>query len=575
MPTPIFDLCDQHVQRACTLDPVLATYLGVSGDFGPATDYAPDGHAARAELARDTLRRLDPLTPTGDADRLAASHLRERLTADLAWHDTGEPLCALRAPFGLLQVLRNNVDLLPRVAPERSSVASDAVGVADEPGWRAVAARIGAVPQMLASWRASLETGAGRGLLAARRQAVEAAAQAQRYADTATFQPILDEFRAACERNRSLRGDGPLRPELAAAAASAHAGFAETARWLREDYAPRAPEADGVGPERYAVNSRLSLGADLDPREAYEWGWAELRRLEGELAIEADRVRAGAAVEEAIAHLNETEFLVGVDAYRSWLQERHDEAITRLHGVHFDIAEPLRRVEVVTLASSSAGSAFYTPPNEDLTRPGRTWWPVADRERFAVWSELTTVFHEGVPGHHLQLGQLLVDGERVSRFARLSRVSAYSEGWALYAERLADELGWHTTPGRRLGMLKGSALRAARVVIDIGLHLDLPLPAEEATRHGPRWNFEVATEVLRDRGRIAAHRLHPEVVRYCGWPGQASSYKLGERAWLAARDEARARDGAGFDLKAWHTNALALGTVGLATFTDTLREISM
>jgi uncharacterized protein (DUF885 family) len=241
--------------------------------------------------------------------------------------------------------------------------------------------------------------------------------------------------------------------------------------------------------------------------------------------------------------------------------------------VHFDIAEPLRRVEVVTLANSSAGSAYYTPPNEELTRPGRTWWPVAGRERFAVWSELTTVFHEGVPGHHLQLGQLLVDGERVSRFGRLSRVSAYSEGWALYAERLADELGWHTTPGRRLGMLKGSALRAARVVIDIGLHLDLPLPAEEATRHGPRWSFETATEVLRDRGRIAAHRLHPEVVRYCGWPGQASSYKLGERAWLAARDEARARAGAGFDLKAWHTNALALGTVGLATLTDTLRSI--
>jgi uncharacterized protein (DUF885 family) len=573
MPSPIFDLCDQHIQRSCELDPVLATYRGVTGDFGPATDYGPDGYAARAELARDTLRRLDPLTPTSDPDRLAAAHLRERLTAELAWHDTGEPLRALRAPFGLLQVLRNNVDLIPHVASERSSVASDAAGVADQAGWRAVAARIGAVPQMLASWRASLETGAGRGLLAARRQAVEAAAQAQRYADGATFQAILDEFRAACERNRSLRGDGPLGPELAAAAASAHAGFAETARWLRDHYAPQALETDGVGPERYAVNSRLSLGADIDPREAYEWGWAELRRLEQELAVESDRVLAGAAVEQAIDHLNQTEFLVGVDAYRSWLQERHDEAITRLHGVHFDIAEPLRRVEVVTLENSTAGSAYYTAPNEDLTRPGRTWWPVADRERFAVWSELTTVFHEGVPGHHLQLGQLLVDGERVSRFARLSRVSAHSEGWALYAERLADELGWHTAPGRRLGMLKGSALRAARVVIDIGLHLDLPLPAEEATRHGPRWSFEVATEVLRDRGRIAAHRLHPEVVRYCGWPGQASSYKLGERAWLTARDEARARAGAGFDLKAWHTNALALGPVGLATLTDTLREL--
>jgi uncharacterized protein (DUF885 family) len=550
MTTPIFELCDQHVQRSCELDPVSATYRGVTGDFAPGTDYSPDGHAARAELTRDTLRRLDALTPTDDADRLAAAHLRERLEADLAWHDTGEPLRALRAPFGLLQSLRNSVDLMPRD---------------DEAQWRAVAARVAAIPGMLAGWRTSLETGAGRGLVAARRQALEAAVQAQRYAEAATYQPVVDGYVAA-------HGDGPLRPELEAAVAAAHAALAEAAQWLRTGYAPRAAEADGVGPERYAVASRLSLGADIDPREAYDWAWDELRRLERELAAEADRVRPGATVDEAIDHLNRTEFLVGIDAYRDWLQQRHDEAIARLDGVHFDIAEPLRRVTVVTVENSSAGSAYYTAPSEDLSRPGRTWWPVADREQFGVWAELTTVFHEGVPGHHLQLGYLLVAGDRLSRFAKLSRVSAHSEGWALYAERLADELGWHTTPGTRLGMLKGSALRAARVVIDIGVHLDLPLPAEEAERHGSRWSFETATEVLRDRGRIAAHRLHPEVVRYCGWPGQASSYKLGERAWVAARAEAQARLGAAFDLKQWHTDALALGPVGLATLTDTLRS---
>jgi uncharacterized protein (DUF885 family) len=123
-------------------------------------------------------------------------------------------------------------------------------------------------------------------------------------------------------------------------------------------------------------------------------------------------------------------------------------------------------------------------------------------------------------------------------------------------------------------MLKGSALRAARVVIDIGLHLDLPLPPAEAERHGPRWTFEVATEVLRERGRIATHRLHPEVVRYCGWPAQATAYKLGERAWLAARDEARSRLGAGFDLKRWHTAALGLGPIQLDDLATALRTAS-
>jgi len=548
MPTPIFALCDGFVQRTCELDPIVATFRGVPGDFAPGTDYRPEGYAARADLSRDTLRQLAELTPAGEPDRLAAAHLRERLEAELAWHDTGEPLRNLRAPFGMLQMLRNSVDLMP---------------TGDDDQWRAVAARIAAVPQMLAGWRASLATGADRGLVAARRQAVEAAEQARRYAEAATFQPVVDAHR-----------DGPLREELAAAAAAAHTGYAEAARWLAEEYAPRAAEADGVGPERFAVASRLSLGADLDPADSYAWGWEELRRLERELAAEAERVLPSAGIDGAVAHLNQTGLLDGIDAYRDWLQERHDRAIAALAGAHFDIPEPLRRVDVVTVDGSSAGSAYYTPPSEDLRRSGRTWWPVAGRERFAVWSELTTVFHEGVPGHHLQLGQLRVAGDRLSRFSRLSGVSGHGEGWALYAERLADELGWHTDPGTRLGMLKASAMRAARVVIDIGIHLDLPIPPEEAGRHGSRWSFQTATEVLADRGRIAAHRLHPEVVRYCGMPAQATSYKLGERAWLAARDEARDRLGARFDRKQWHTAALALGPVGLATLAETLRSAS-
>lgn len=547
--SPVFSLCDEYIHELARIDPVAATSMGVPGDdLAPGTDYGPDGIEARAELKRTTLRKLNDLTAAGDADRLAAMHLRERLEAELAWHDSGEPLRLVRAPFGLIQLLCNNPTLMPR---------------GDQPQWQAVAARLAAMPQMLASWRRALATGLERGLPAARRQVVAAADQAEQYAQRRTFQSLVDEY-----------GDGPVAAALAEAATAGHAALAETARWLREEYAPAAAEADPVGPQRYAVAARMSWGADLDPVEAYEWAWEELRRLEDELAAEAQRVRPGASVEEAIAYLDAAAPLAGVDAYRNWLQDRHDEAIERLNGVHFDIAEPLRRVEVVALSTSAAGSAYYTPPTEDFSRPGRTWWPVAGRERFAVWSELTTVFHEGVPGHHLQLGQLLLERDRLSRFSRLSRVSAHSEGWALYAERLADELGWHDgVPGGRLGMLKGSALRAARVVIDIGFHLDLPLPASEASRHGPRWTYETATEVLRDRGRIAAHRLHPEVLRYAGWPAQASSYKLGERAWLAARRDAQARSGPAFDLKDWHTRALALGPVGLATLADALASL--
>jgi len=535
--TPVFRLCDDYVTRWAALDPVAAGMQGLAGVFGAATDYGPDGFAARAELVTATLDALEPMSLTSDADRLAAGFLRERLEAQLAWHRSGEPLRLLRAPIGLVSVVRDSVDLLPRDGDD---------------GWRNIAARLAAIPVMFASWRASLDAGLGQGLTAARRQAVQAAVAA-------------DHCVGSHDTLVAAYGDGPLAAELAAAAAQAYRGYTELARYLREDYAPRATEVDGVGADQYAVAARLNLGADIDFKEAYEWGWAELQRIEAEMAAEAGAVSSGASVEEATAILNESAYVTGEDAYLAWLQDRHDWAIERLDGVHFDIPVPLRRIEVVLARGSTSGAAYYTGPSEDLSRPGRTWWPLGGRDpqgRFQTWAELSTVFHEGVPGHHLQVGAAKTAGDRLSRFAKTNFVSGHGEGWALYAERLADELGWFAEPGTRLGMLGGSAFRAARVVIDIGVHLDLPLP------DGSRWSFERACEVLSKSGRGEPHRIQAEVVRYFGWPGQAISYKLGERGWLAARAEAMRRPG--FDLKRWHTAALSLGPIGLAGLADAL-----
>jgi uncharacterized protein (DUF885 family) len=535
--TPVFLLCDEYVTRSAALDPVAAGSRGLSTAFGAATDYSPEGFAAQRDLIAATLAALDQTALTSDDDRLAALHLRERLEAGLAWQDSGEPLRSLSTPFGRVSSIRDSVDLLPR---------------GDDEAWRNIAARLAAIPQMFDSWRASLDEGLRQGIPVARRQAVEGAVQAAKY--VGTHDALVASY-----------GDGPLAGTLAAAAAAANEGFASVARYLREEYAPRATETDGVGAERYAVGARLSLGAALDALEAYEWGWAELERIEAEMVAEAAAVKAGASIAEATAILDDSEFVLGEDAYLAWLQDRHDQAIERLNGTYFDIAEPLRTIEAVLARGSTSGAAYYTSPSEDFTRPGRTWWPLGDRDRFETWSELSTVFHEGVPGHHLQNGAAKMAGDRLSRFARTTFVSGHGEGWALYAERLADELGWFDEPGTRLGMLAGSALRAARVVIDIGVHLDLPLP------DGSRWTFGKACEVLRDRGHSEPHRVHAEVVRYFGWPGQAISYKLGERAWLGARLEAQRRPD--FDLKRWHTAALNLGPIGLSGLTEELRRI--
>ncbi|HEY1705368.1 MAG TPA: DUF885 domain-containing protein [Trebonia sp.] len=538
--SPIFRLADDYLTQQAALDPVGAGMRGLSGVFGAATDYSPDGYEAQAELIARTLTALSALPVAGEADRIAALLLRERLSSAAAWHEAGEPLRELRTPIGRIAALRDSVDLLPRSSEE---------------DWRNIGARLAAIPAMFGSWRDSLAEGLRRGLPAARRQALGAAGQAETYARIRTHDALISSY-----------GDGPLASSLASAAAAAYAGYDSLARYLREEYAPGAVPADAVGAERYAVNARLSLGADLDPREAYEWGWAELGRIEAEMKAEAGSVRAGASVAEAWAILGETEFVDGEDAYAAWLQERHDEAVSRLNGTAFDIPPALQRIDAVLARGSASGAAYYTAPSEDLTRPGRTWWPLGGRQRFSTWNELTVVFHEGVPGHHLQAGAATVSSS-LSRFARNTFISGHGEGWALYAERLADELGWFADyRGSRLGMLAGSATRAARVVIDIGVHLDLPLP------DGSRWTFASACDVLRDRGHIEEYRVVPEVTRYFGWPGQAPSYKLGERAWLAARSAAAAKPG--FDLKKWHAAALRLGPLGLDSLTSELSGIA-
>lgn len=546
MTSAIFALADEYITSFAQLHPMAAGALGIKGDFGVASDLGPEAEAERAQLARDTLARLNALRSTGAEDDLARLHMAERLESQLALYDAGEWRRALRVPYGFLQSLCSYVDLAPR---------------GNEEEWGATVARIRAIPQMLAGWRRTMDAGVAAGQTVAIRQVLEGAKQARRNADARVFDKHVESY-----------GDGPRLRDITEAAEAAYAAFDGIAAYLEADYAPHAEVRDAVGEERYLLHARHTLGAALDARDAYAWGWEELHRIEEEMAAEAVKILPGADVDEATEHLDSAASFTDHDAYLAWLVERHQSALEALDGVHFDIDPRLMRLDVELVHGSSAGSPYYTGPSEDLARAGRTWWPVAERERFTVWRELTTVFHEGVPGHHLQIGQTKIAGEGLSRFAKVyGSLSGHGEGWALYAERLADELGWHADPATRLGMLKASAMRAARVVIDIGWHLDLPLPEAEAARHGERWNYDVALAVLRERGGIAAHRAHAEIVRYAGWPGQAVCYKLGERAWLAARDEAAAAAGSDFDLKAWHTKALNLGPVGLDNLAAVLR----
>lgn len=545
--TEIDRIADAHLDASVELSPLEATYLGVPGADDRIDDLSIEGVRARVDLARRTLHALDGAVPVDDVDRVTVAALRERLGLEV---ETGERMLQGVDPMELnviaspVQAVRDIFDLM------RKDDAAD---------WRVVTARLRAVPVALEQYASALRYSSDRGAIAPRRQVDKVAEQCREQAGAdSTFRMLLREADGQ---------DEELRDDLSAAVDAACAAYGRLAQTLTEELLDDAPVSDAAGTERYRLMSRSFLGADIDLAETYRWGQEELARITALMEETADRVRPGASVKEAVALLDQDERyqLHGTEALREWMQVKADEAVADLGDVHFDIPEPIRRIECL-IAPSQTGGIYYTAPSEDFSRPGRMWWSVPKGlTEFSTWRELTTVYHEGVPGHHLQIGQTVYRSSLLNRWRRLaSFTSGHGEGWALYAEWLMADLGYMDDPGMRMGLLDGQSLRAARVVLDIGVHCGFEAPDEVG---GGEWTYDKAWEFLNNHVNMDEGFVRFELDRYLGWPGQAPSYKVGERLWLELRDELRRREGDAFDLKAFHRRALDIGGVGL----DTLR----
>ncbi|MPY79669.1 MAG: DUF885 family protein [Actinophytocola sp.] len=557
----IHQICDQYVDDFAAAHPVLATELGIAGHNDQLTDYSPEGHAARAALSRRALDAIDRTEPADVSERAAKAVFTERVGIDVELHEAGLDLANLNMIASPVHEMRMVFDLMP---------------AATSKDWETISVRLSALPEAMDGVRASLLAASDAGHEPALRQVARVAEQCDTWAglhrDSGYF-----SSRVAHARDVAGVSDALLR-DLTHRAHAAEEAFAEFAGFLRAELAPEATSKDAVGEDVYRLWSRYFLGSSVDVHEAYEWGWEEFTRIEREMRAVADRIEPGATLARAAELLDADKRyqITGQDAYREWMQRLSDDALTSLRGTHFEIPDEVMRLECLIAPPGGGIGAYYSGPSEDFSRPGRMWWSVpSDKDTFSTWREVTTVYHEGAPGHHLQIATSVYQAATLNRFQRMMAVtSGLAEGWALYAERLMDDLGYLADDGDRFGMLDAQLFRAARVVVDIGMHLELPIPSGVGFHDGEKWTPDLGLEFMLTRTVTDPAHVRDEIDRYLGWPGQAPSYKLGERFWHAARDDARVRKGADFDLKDFHTHALRLGGMGLDTLREQLAELS-
>ena len=536
--------CEGFVYDLAALSPTDATAWGIPGFDGELQDFSPDYWEAVADRTREMIADVDAFDDGTDdsddeddfdeVDHVTAAVLRDRLCLDLDLHHHGENLALLNNIASPVQTIRDTLLIMPTDTPEQLD---------------AVRSRLSKVPAALAGYRESLAEAAGHGHVAPIRQ--------------------IDELYSQCQdlvESPSLLADIGLERD-SAEVETAKKAFEEMGDWLSEQLATHAPKEDAVGRERYQRFSHLFVGDPVDLDEAYTWGLERLHEIDAEQQAIARQLYDTDDVRQAFRRLNdEPDYtLHGTDALLEWMQKTADRAVDALHGTAFNIPEPVQTIECC-IDPAGTGGIFYTPPSDDFSRPGRMWWSVpAGQEKFHTWQELTTVFHEGVPGHHLQIGQTLVERQNLNLWRRVACWnSGHGEGWALYAEQLMEELGYHEDPATRMGLLDAQRLRAARVVLDIGVHLGKKVPEGTMT-----WDATYAKAFLRENTAMDEANLRFELNRYLGWPGQAPSYALGQRLWQQTRDDAVAQ---GMTVPEFHSKALSLGSIPMSILREQLLD---
>ena len=544
--TELDRLGEDFFQVVHTADPFNATQLGVSGFDDLVPDPSRPGSAATAEKIRNVEKRLDGID-TGLLDE--AGQVNHAVMAHLAWAARSD------LEHGLWET---NVSAGGYVSPQSLVFQSVPTALLDDAGaadgylrrlrqlgayFDAATARYQEAAQ---DGRFSTEVGA--------RQAIEQLEGhlGRKLADDALVCVDLPDQldRATFRAEAAAIVESDVRPAVRRLLAC-----------LRDEVLPVARPDDQVGicfvpggPEGYRAAVRRHTTTALSPEEIHQIGLDSLEALRAEWAEIGGRALGTSEVPEILGRLREDRSLRFTDSAQivdvvAGALDRAEQARDSWFP-HYDIPDCVIE-EIDPVEAGNAPLAYYRPPAAGGKRPGAHCVLTADPQDRFVYEYEALAFHESTPGHHLQIAsaQTLTGLPAFRRFLD-AEVCGYVEGWGLYCERLADEMGLYTSDLQRLGMLSFDALRACRLVVDTGMH-----------HYG--WSRAKAADFMWSNTATTQANVRNEIDRYIGWPGQALAYLVGRREIQRLRGVAEASLGGSFDIRAFHGAVLGNGAVPL------------
>ena len=552
---------DAAFDAQAALDPQQLTSLGIKQHYDRLNDYT-DAHRQRqlaleeSQLA-EMRARFDPqrLSPAG---RLSFRLFEEEVTrnrASFRWRWHGFPATNNGSPMGSLPVFLINNHRVDSVADAEAYVS-----------------RLREVERMMGEISANIRHQAELGIVPPAFNFEPVRADGRRILTGAPFaegpdNPLFADFRTKVNR---LEIAQPEKDRLIAAAREALTGpfrrGYETMLSTLDAIEPRAAGNNGAwslpdGAEYYAHRLRQSTTTELSAEQIHQIGLQQVARIHGEMERIKRQVGFSGTLQEFFRHINSgAEFKYpNTDEGRQQYLADARQAIGRV----MEIAPrwfarlpraPLEVRAVEAFRQDTAAVAFYNRPSADGTRPGIFYVNLADMNQVLRPQVEAIAHHEGAPGHHFQIA-LAQELPGVPKFRRFGGYGAYSEGWGLYSEVLARDMGFYQDPMSEFGMYSLSLWRAIRLVVDTGIH-----------HH--RWSREQAISYFVDNGLLSLRDVTREVDRYINNPGQATSYMIGQLKILELRDRARTQLGPRFDIREFHSVVLENGAVPLDVLED-------